>query len=174
MNNQTATKLRFEGCSVWRIVLSFFLTMIIITCLISIVLGLLGILISFIPILNIIYWIFAIIFILVLEIWIFLSHFGLLFSKAILTEDGIYGNKSTFSRFDLTFDKITSIDYKDNRLVIEYIDNHNDNEKKKKKKKKKVTFFAITNKEDFTNDCIAQYQKYRALAASAEAAADAE
>ena len=73
--------------------------------------------------------------------------------EATLTEAGISGRNNDFKRFDLSFDKIVSIQHVKKAVVITYI---NDNGKKKKSN------VYLSDSKKFAEACTAQLNAYKA------------
>lgn len=158
MSNKTAKHIMSTnfsvGSMIWNgiiatIVINVLLGIVVALCWVTIILIPLGILFGFLAVANTVSAVFSII--------------GMFRCKGHLTEEGIYGKKSIFGSFDVTFDQVAMIIRKKKIITIVALDANG--------KKKKYNLTAVKNAKDFEQACLKAKAAYRAP--EAETAAEA-
>lgn len=158
MSNKTAKHVMSTefsvGALIWNGIIGTFISTAFIgivagICYATIILFVLGILCSFLAFINAILGIFSIV--------------GMCRCKGHLTEEGVYGRKSVFGSFDVSFDNVVDIRRRRKNLIIVALNENG--------KKKKYNLTAVKNAKDFEQACLKAKAAYRAP--EAETAAEA-
>lgn len=158
MSNKTAKHVMSTefsvGALIWNGIIGTFISTAFISivagiCYATIILFILGILCSFLAFFNFISGIFGIV--------------GMIRCKGHLTEEGVYGRKSVFGSFDVSFDNVVDIRRRRKNLTIVALNENG--------KKKKYHLTAVKNAKDFEQACLKAKAAYRAP--EAETAAEA-
>lgn len=160
MSNKTAKHVMSTefsvGAMIWNGIIGTFISTVFIgivagICYVTVILFVLGILFSILAFINAISGIFSIV--------------GMFRCKGHLTEEGVYGRKSVFGSFDVTFDKVVSISRRRKNLTIVALDENG--------KKKKYNLTAVKNAKDFEQAFNQTMLAYRNADAQAPAEAPA-
>ncbi|MBR2346614.1 MAG: hypothetical protein IKA68_03310 [Clostridia bacterium] len=144
------------GALIWNgiigtIVVNILLGILVGICWVTVILIPLGIFFGFLAVAN--------------TIGAFFTIIGMIRCKGHLTEEGVYGRKSVFGSFDVTFDKVVSISRRKKNLTIVALDENG--------KKKKYNLTAVKNAKDFEQAFNQTMLAYRSAGAQAPAEAPA-
>lgn len=159
MSNKTAKHVMSTnfsiGALIWNgiigtIISNVFIGAIAAVCWVTVILIPLGILFAILAFVNAISGIFSIV--------------GMIRCKGHLTEEGVYGKKSVFGTFDVSFDNVVEIRRRRKNLTIVALNENG--------KKKKYNLTAVKNAKDFEQAFNQTWGSYRAAAAAAKAAAE--
>ena len=159
MSNKTAKHVMSTDFSVGALIWNGIIGTIIVNILLGILVGICWVTVILIP-LGILFGFLAV----ANTIGAFFTIIGMIRSKGHLTEEGIYGRKSVFGSFDVSFDNVVELRRQKKNLTVVALNENG--------KKKKYSVTAVKNAKEFEQAFNQTWGSYRA-AAAAKAAEEA-